>query len=287
MGRQGTNRTAVSIHVYQALWIFVLTATPTASVDVNVTVQDTREFKLIKLTRAGMIPLESNNLHIASSLTHCAALCRARSQECFSFVYNSSSHHCQLGSWSVPNGRTFDHDCENIPHPRNLAGSEGSLFSSACCTGSYILRTKGNTQSKCVRYVPHGERFDQAQEECMRDGGQLITFKTIAEYEFVRWLLRCKTNTWVGMRDSCLVTGANCKANKLSQRKLVWVDKEEVKGQVLTEVSRCKDLDNFGGDEHCIHVGGKYDDNFNDEQCDEKFYFACEKNPLKIGFYCK
>ncbi|KAK3784074.1 hypothetical protein RRG08_025265 [Elysia crispata] len=269
------------MHMFKVLWI--INFINSAAFGANVEIGDTRAFrKMVNLPVVRMVPLNSNPQSYASTLTACAAMCKKRSKECFSFVYDKGGRECHLGSWSVPERDTYIHGCGGKVQERILAKIKGTLYTSACCTEGYSLRTMGRSQSKCLRHVKSKKNFDAALDDCKSDGGQLVTFKTDAEFDFVKWSMNCLGDTWVGIRDNCHYPGIDCRQWP-SQRKLFWVDKEE-----LTESSRDKiiqDLDNSGFSEGCIQIGGKYD-NFNDDQCSSRFEFVCEKDPLKEGIYC-
>ncbi|RUS88938.1 hypothetical protein EGW08_003274 [Elysia chlorotica] len=252
----------------------------------QVTLVDTRRFKSSKSKTPQMLWLTDKASFQAQTLSECATKCRERPQrDCFSFVYNDLENKCQLGSWTAADGNMVAEQCLHDPDPSKfkkqpLVNNVGKLFTSACCEGDFMVRTLSMKVAKCLFYSTQRRNFNEAKADCQNKNSRLITFKTVAEMEFVQELLSCIDEIWVGIEDNCDYPGIDC--GVVGARKLFWVDNSEVTGNVKDVVF--KKLDNKVR-EGCIHLGGKFKDTFNDGQCSSSFYYVCEKD-LQDETYC-
>ncbi|KAK3784071.1 hypothetical protein RRG08_025264 [Elysia crispata] len=273
-----------SSHGLIALWVFILFA---GIIGAQVRSKDTRKFKTVSSSTPKMLRLPGKSNLNASTLRECAAKCKEQTRtNCYSFIYNDVAENCHLGSWTAADGHMVVKNCMADPNPSKvnrqpIDNRQGKLFTSACCKDEFILSTSNLQQIKCIFYSNLRKNFQDARADCLSRNSQLITFKTKAEMFFVKNLLACMEDTWVGIRDNCGNKGVDCNVN--GSRKLFWVDNTELSGDVETAV-----FEKLGNKsrEGCIQLGGRYKETFNDEECGASFFYVCEKDPMKEETYC-
>ncbi|RUS88937.1 hypothetical protein EGW08_003273 [Elysia chlorotica] len=272
---------SLGMYVFKVLW--TVTCIRAYTVGAQFKIGDTRVFKKVsKGPDARMIALDSHAQASASSLSECAAQCKRRPEECFSYVFDKSDQTCRLGSWSAPTGIIYTQACGKDVEETSLSETNGTLYTSACCADGYLLHAMDKQVTKCVRYVETSRQFADALKDCEVDGGQLITFKTDAEYDFVQWSMDCLSDNWVGIQDNCGFPGIDCRKNP-SSRKFYWVDGEELSTSSLEKITTI--FDNAGFVEGCVQIGGIFD-TFNDNKCSSNFHYVCEKVLPEEGIYC-
>ncbi|XP_073513239.1 layilin isoform X1 [Phyllobates terribilis] len=157
------------------------------------------------------------------------------------------------------------------------------------CTGTRLqsgqIVCKQGTQKPCYKIIYFHDTsrrlsFQEAQDECRRDGGDLMTIKSEAEQKFIQILIQSLTASdgdfWLGLRriEEESPSSSDC------QSLYSWVD-----GSKPTFWNWYADEPSCGS-EVCVvmyyqpfaspGVGGRYMFQWNDDQCNMKNNFICK-----------
>ncbi|XP_072011892.1 layilin isoform X2 [Engystomops pustulosus] len=158
-----------------------------------------------------------------------------------------------------------------------------------CCRGTRLqsgqIVCKQGTQKPCYKIIYFHDTsrrlsFHEAQDECKRDGGHLMTIKSEAEQKFIQKLIQSLTGSdgdfWLGLRriEDDSPNSSDC------QSQYTWVD-----GSKPTFWNWYVDEPSCGS-EVCVvmyyqpfappGVGGRYMFQWNDDRCNMKNNFICK-----------
>ena len=173
------------------------------------------------------------------------------------FMYNRATGLCSPHQWL---------EKSSAPGASPVQLEEGDLYLSCeiCDDGFEIMAFGDAGDRACLKHVNSVlVTQPEASSMCTAWGAHLVTVKTRAKLQLVSEI--AAVNTWVGF------------VFLRSQGIHVWTgDGEQVTEQQIQEVFNNGEPNDAKGNEDCGHLSIAYL-KLNDEQCDGKYAFICEK----------